>query len=112
MDKRKEKEQVLKEYLSGGTTTRKLGQKYGCSHITISRLVMADKQEKEKNRLELLQSAKFALKEQQAKPVELKALQEKLRMAELQICLLEAMIEIADDQFGTDIKKKAGTRQS
>jgi len=26
--------------------------------------------------------------------------------------LLEAVIDIADEQFGTDMRKKAGTRQS
>jgi len=33
-------------------------------------------------------------------------------MAELKICLLEAMIDVADEQFKTNIRKKAGPRQS
>ena len=45
-------------------------------------------------------------------PTDVKELQEALRMARLHIELLEATIDIADEQLGTDIRKKAGTRQS
>jgi hypothetical protein len=43
-------------------------------------------------------------------PTGVKELQEALRMARLHIRLLEATIDISDEQFGTNIRKKAGTR--
>jgi hypothetical protein len=45
-------------------------------------------------------------------PTDVKELQEALYNAQLHISLLEAMIDISDEQYGTDIRKKSGTRQS
>jgi hypothetical protein len=45
-------------------------------------------------------------------PADIKELQEALRLSRLKVDLLEAMIDISDEQFGTDIRKKAGTSQS
>ena len=110
MDKSKEKEQVIIEYLAGGATTRSLAKKSGYSCATVSRWVMAEK--KEKDKLALLQASKFAVKAKEEMPADVKQLQEALRDSQLKICLLEAMIDISDEQFGTDIRKKAGTRPS
>jgi len=110
MDNSQEKEQVIREYLAGGASLRKLGLKYGYSFTTVGRWVMAVK--KEQDKLQLLQASRLAMKEQEAMPTEVKQLQEALRDSRLTICLLEAMIEISDEQFGTDIRKKAGTRPS
>jgi len=109
MDKISEKEQVIIEYLSGGTTTRRLAVKSGISRATISRWVIREK--KEMSKRELLKTSQ-RLTEPQGMPTDVKELQRKLREAELKICLLEAMIEVADEQHGTNIRKKAGTRQS
>lgn len=110
MDKSQEKEEVVKEYLSGGTSTRKLGLKYGYGPSTVRRWVMAEKRKKEK--LSLLQASKLAVKEKGAMPADVTQLQEELRDSRLKICLLEAMIDISDQEFGTNIRKKAGTRPS
>ena len=109
MDKGTEKEKVIIEYLAGGTTTRRLAKKSGYSRATISRWVIAEKKEMDKR--ELLKTAQ-ALKAKEATPAGEKELREALRTAELRICLLEAMIDVADEQFNTDIRKKTGTRQS
>lgn len=109
MDKISEKEQVIIEYLAGGTTTRRLASKSGYSRATISRWVIKEK--KEMSKRELLKTSQ-SLTGLQEMPTDVKELQRALREAELKICLLEAMIEVADEQFGTDIRKKAGTRQS
>jgi hypothetical protein len=45
-------------------------------------------------------------------PGTVEELQEALRLSQLKVELLEAMIDISDEQFGTDIRKKAGARQS
>jgi transposase-like protein len=109
MDKSKEKEQVTIEYLAGGTTTRRLAKKSGYSRATISRWAIAEKKEMIKR--ELLKTSR-ALAGEQKEPADEKELREALRMAELKICLLEAMIDVADEQFKTNIRKKAGPRQS
>jgi len=109
MEKLSEKEQVIKEYLSGGTTTRKLAKESGYSRATISRWVITERKAMSKRaRLEVSE----ALKGKDDMPTDVKALQEALRMARLHICLLEATIDISDEQFGTNIRKKAGTRPS
>jgi transposase-like protein len=109
MDKITAKERVIIEYLAGGTTTRSLAKKSGYSRATISRWVIAEKREMIKR--ELLNTS-TALKSKQEKPVGDKELREALRTAELKICLLEAMIDVADEEFNTNIRKKTGTRQS
>jgi len=109
MDNTKEKEGVIIEYLAGGTTTRKLAKKSGYSRATISRWVIGEKKEMVKR--ELLKVSQV-LKGEQVVPVGERELREALRIAELKICLLEAMITVSDEQFGTNIRKKAGTRQS
>jgi transposase len=109
MGKITEKEQVIIEYLAGGTTTRSLAKKSGYSRATISRWVITEK--KEMNKRELLKTSQ-ASKGKQEMPTDVKELQTALRNAELKICLLEAMIDVSDEQFGTNIRKKAGTRQS
>ena len=45
-------------------------------------------------------------------PDDVESLQEALRLAQVKIALLEATIDIADEQLGTNIRKKAGARQS
>lgn len=109
MDKRKEKQEIIAEYLSGGISTRKLGNKYGYSHITISRWVMAHKKYGKKQPLGV---SKAVLEGGGPMPEDIEGLQEALRLSRLKVDLLEAMIAISDEQFGTDIRKKAGTRQS
>lgn len=110
MEKSEQKLQVAKEYLAGNTSYRKLGIKYGHGPSTIFAWVMTGK--KEKKKLDLLQASKLAVKEKEKMPTDVKQLQKALRDSELKVCLLEAMIDISDEQFGTDIRKKAGTRPS
>lgn len=109
MDKRIEKHLIIAEYLSGGTSTRKLGIKYGYGHVTISRWLMAHKKYGKK---QPLQVSKAILQADEAMPTDIKELQEALRLSRLKVDLLEAMIDISDEQFGTEIRKKAGTSQS
>jgi len=109
MDKTTAKERVIIEYLAGGTTTRRLAKKSGYSRAAISRWVIAEKKEMVKRELLKTRQASKGEVEQHVGEQELR---DALRTAELKICLLEAMIDVADEQFGTNIRKKAGTRQS
>ena len=106
----KEKEAAIREYLAGGISSVKLGEKYGCSHTTISRWVMAKKQDHIERQEQL--RAEHSVRAKKDMPTDIKELQEALLNSQLKVGLLEAMIDISDEQFGTDIRKKAGTRQS
>jgi hypothetical protein len=113
MEKRSLQEEVRNDYLSGRGTYRSLGERYGCSASTIWRLVMGKQSKKTKRsatRVEGWVQRTSGL--DKAMPAEVGELQEELRMARLKIELLEAMIDIADEQMGANIRKKAGTRQS
>lgn len=108
MEYSEKKASAIKEYFAGGTTSVKLGLKYGFGNASVSRWVAMEK--KKKRKLEEYAASIQAVKGDM--PTDVKALQEELRMARLNISLLEAMIDISDEQHGTDIRKKAGTRRS
>lgn len=112
MDRLKKQEQIIREYIAGGVTTRTLGSKYGYCFGYVAKLVRTYYREMGKSKLQLLQASKLAVQEKAALPTDVKQLQEELRLSRLKVCLLEAMIDISDEQFGTDIRKKAGTRRS
>ena len=109
MDKQEEKQKIISEYLLGETSTRKLAIKYGYGHVTISRWIMAHQKHPKKQPLKF---SKAILGSGDPIPTGVKELQEALRLSQLKVELLETMIDISDEQFGTDIRKKAGTRQS
>ena len=109
MGNQKQKHKIIAEYLLGGTSTRKLAIKYGYGHVTISRWIMAHEKYADKKGLKF---SKAILEAEGLVPTDVRELQEALRLSQLKVELLEAMIDISDEQFGTDIRKKAGTRQS
>ena len=107
------KEQVRRDYLSGRGSYRSLAERYGCSASTIQRLVMGNKNKEAKRKATKIEGwVQRASGADQAMPTEVSELQEELRMARLKIELLEAMIDVADEQMGANIRKKAGARQS
>lgn len=109
MKQRASKEELLKEYLKGRTSVRKLAEKYGMSVSTVQRRLMAARKGKRKK---ALSAAEKHPKPGKGMSEDVKELQEQLYNAQLQISLLEAMIDISDEQYGTDIRKKSGARQS
>jgi hypothetical protein len=88
---------------------RKLALKYGCAHVTISRWVMAHKKYGKK---QPLQASLDVLKPGAAMPEDVGELKAALRLALIKVEFLETMIDISDEEFGTNIRKKAGTGQS
>jgi transposase len=107
MVSKKKRELLYQTYLITGESCHSLGLKFGLSLSTARRVLM-----KEKQKAELQPPGPPPAQEKPLSPAEIKALQEELRMARLQIRLLEATIDIADEQLGTNIRKKPGTRQS
>ena len=104
MDK---KEIVIAEYLSGGITYRKLGEKHGIDFRTINSWVMKYKG-KERNR-----NSKVVVKNSTLETVstDVVKLQKELSTALLHAKLLNAMIDIAEKELKIDIRKKSGTKR-
>ena len=113
MEKKTLQEQVRTDYLSGRGSYRSLAERYGCSASTIERIVMGKQSEKTKRRATRVEGwVQRTSGLDKTMPAGVSELQEELLMARLKIELLESMIDIADEQMGANIRKKAGTRQS
>ena len=102
-----EKEAIIAEYLIGGTTYRKLESKYGIDFRVIHSWVM--KYQGKNKTPSILPKAKEV--EETPLPTDVKQLQAELRKAQLHNKLLNAMIDIAEDQLKIDIRKKSGTKR-
>lgn len=109
MDKKViEKEAIIAEYLTGEISYRKIGEKYGIDFRLIHSWVrkFQGKPMRKKPKKELLPQAK-----EEQLPKEVKQLQAALRKAELHNKLLNAIIDIAEEQLKIDIRKKSGTKR-
>jgi transposase-like protein len=107
------KKRIVEEYLAGGISLRTLAKQYNRCPTSIYRWIMAEKKQNKKR--ELLNPKpiiKIPLPELESMSTDVAWLQEELRLSKIRILLLEATIDISDEQFGTDMRKKVGTRQS
>lgn len=119
MNVEKIKQQIIFEYLSGDISLRKLAFKYDYDHNVIYKWIMAYQR---LNRKERLLNPGAAVKKPLPEVVlksadvemstDVKWLQEELRLSQIRVLLLEATIDIADERFGTSMRKKVGARQS
>ncbi len=103
------KERVIADYLSGGGTYRQLQAKYGISFQLIHQWVQEFKGSGTKS---VKPSKQVNVKSLEDLPKEVKQLQDELRQARLYNKLLEALVEIGKEQYGIDLRKKHGTKQS
>jgi transposase len=110
MNREQTRLKVIKEHLVGGISMRSLGNKYGYAASTIHKWIMQDNTQSEKH--EKLLASKIAAKKKEGMPDDVKQLQEELRITRIRLHLIEAMVDIADEQLGTQIRKKVGARQS
>lgn len=111
MNQEKLKEQVVKDYLSSAMSARTLAKRCGYHHSTIYRWIMANKKRDKKQAL-LKKASEFEPQQKQKMSTDVAELQEQLYRSQVKIQLLEATIDIADEQLGANIRKKAGPRQS
>ena len=110
MDKQTTKEAIIAEYLAGGTSYRKLSEKYGIKHQTIHAWVLSYQgRRKEKIKVNHLNGRP---KKDQPSESDVKKLQRELEKERLHNKLLNAMIDIAEEQLGVPIRKKSGAKQS
>ena len=110
MDNQTQKEAIIAEYLAGGTSLRKLSAKYGIKHQRIHGWVQAY-QGRSKKKIEVNH---FRGRPRKTQPTEsdVKKLQQELIKAQMHNKLLNAMIDIAEEQLGVPIRKKSGAKQS
>lgn len=103
-----EKEAIIAEYLTGENSYRKLGEKYGIDfrliHSWVTKFQGKPMNKKPRKKLQLQEP-------EEQLPNDVKQLQAALRKAELHNKLLNAIIDIAEEQLKIDIRKKSGTRQ-
>lgn len=102
-----EKEAIITEYLLGDISYRKLGEKHSIDFRLIHSWV-SKFQGKSLKKSKLKVSASQT---EESLPTDVKQLQEELRKARLHNELLNAMIDIAEEQLKIDVRKKSGTRQ-
>lgn len=102
-----EKEAIISEYLLGGITYRSLGEKHGIDFRIVHSWVTKFKGKKMRNSKRTTKL--IEIKEEL--PSDVKRLQEELRKSKLHNELLNAIIDIAEEQFKINIRKKSGTKQ-
>ena len=108
----KEKEKIIAEYLAGGITYRKLQAKYGVDFRTIHSWVQQFRGRYNTSNKPAKSKAVKQSQPTEPLPKEVKLLQAELRKLQLHNELLEAIIDIGQEQFGIDLRKKSGTKQS
>jgi transposase-like protein len=107
-----EKEAIIAEYLLGEMTYRKLAEKHNVDYRIIHswvRKFQGKMMRREKPQKVNKQPEQTDQTDQLSTDV--KQLQEELRKAKLHNKLLNAIIDIAEDQLNIDIRKKSGTKQ-
>jgi transposase-like protein len=106
---KQEKESIIAEYLMGETTYRKLAEKHKTDfrviHSWVTKFQGKSVKKKQSNK------PKAQSVQEESLPTDVKQLQEELRKAKLHNKLLNAMIDIAEDQLKINIRKKSGTKQ-
>lgn len=106
------KRKVCQELLSGQITITDLARQYNISGAgTIMRWVKWFQQEQE----ELLSSQPMEISQDNTDPnieKSAKEIEAELRLAKAKIATLETMIDIAEQQFNIEIRKKSGTKPS
>ena len=87
-----------------------LGKEYGVSTATIGhwmKTIRPSRPQKPRKRKEAEESIST-----QPLSTDVRVLQEELRKAQLHNKLLNAMLDIGKEQYGVDLRKKPGTKQS
>jgi len=108
----KEKEKIIAEYLAGGISYRQLQAKHGVDFRTIHSWVQQFRGRYTTSHKPSKSEVAKPNQPTEPLPKEVKLLQAELRRLQLHNELLEAMIDIGKDQFGIDLRKKSGTKQS
>ncbi len=105
-------EEIIAEYLAGGTSYRKLEKKYGIPGSTISGWI----HKLEGRKISWRERMKRKQAKQEAQlgqpPEDVKQLQAALRKSQLYNKLLEEILRLSEQHTGIELRKKFGTKQS
>lgn len=101
------KVQVALEYLNGDYSYPQVAKKYGLKENNVFWFVSWYR----KNHTAIIMTEEPAETEDSSlSPTDIRTLQKKLALAEMKIVALEKVIAIANEDYRTDLKKKAATR--
>ena len=93
-------EKIINDHLISGLSFRSLALKYGISYSRAFRIVKSQQPESQEKPV------------QEELPDDIAKLKAMLRTERLKNELLNNIIDIADKELGTNIRKKSGTRRS
>ena len=99
------KVQIALEYLHGDYGYGRLAKNYGISKGSVASFVSWYRKDQS-----IMRENPVEAEDSSSGSRELKALEKKLALAELKIAALEKVIAIANEEYPTDLKKKAVTK--
>ena len=94
--------QVALEYLDGDYSQSQIEKKYGLPERSVYRFVNWYKE----NQTPAMPQDPLDPEPSSENPMDLRAMEKKLALAELKIAALEKVIAIANEEYNTDLKKK------
>lgn len=103
--------EAVAEYLKGGKSYQDVATRYGVGTATVFRWVREHKSGKGPDQEAIERIGELQETEETAMPEDVGRLKRELREARLHAKLLEAMIDIAEEQMGIVIRKKPGAKQ-
>src|SRR5258708_2192465 len=114
--RKQRREEIVAEYLRGEQSYRDMEARYGIGVGTLHRWVKAageraEEAEKKRALKGTHDAAEAERPEEENLAAEVKRLRVELHKAELHNQLLNAMIDIAEEQMGVSIRKKSGARR-
>ena len=111
-----EKLQIIEEYMKSGESMETFQVKYGMGHCTLSRwmtnfgLSNTTQRQYIEMKKKLTESPKKTLKERTLE-ARVAQLEKELKAEKLKSEAANAIIDVAEEEFGIDIRKKAGAKQ-
>ena len=111
MRQKEKKAEVVGEYLKGGVTLREMERKSGINFRTIHRWVKECEAMTGPEGADRGKGRRALVAKERELPDDVRRLQKELEEARLYNKLLNAMIDIAEEQFEIPIRKKHGAKQ-
>lgn len=111
-----EKLQIIEEYMKSGESMETFQVKYGMGHCTLSRwmtnfgLSNTTQRQYIEMKKKLTESPEKTLKERTLE-ARVAQLEKELKAEKLKSEAANAIIDVAEEEFGIDIRKKAGAKQ-
>ncbi len=111
MKARKIRVEAVAAYLAGEGSSREIGRRYGVGVTTVCQWVKEHKSGKGADQEAIERVAGILETSEKSMPEDVERLKRELREARLHVKLLDAMIDIAEEQTGVVIRKKPGAKR-